>query len=158
MKRLATLLTLVFVLLPVSALAQQDRPMIPKGRWWRMPDVAKRLALTAEQQEKLDAAFTQRSKELIDLKAEMEKSAIELRASLERYGSSSAEVTKHAAAVGNARSALFRKEIEMMLDIRSELSEEQWMKLRSAIEERMQSRMKDRPPMQRPNGPQPPRN
>jgi Spy/CpxP family protein refolding chaperone len=134
MKRLTTLIALIFTLAPFAAFAQQDRPMMPKGRWWRMPDVSKQLRLTPEQQEKLDAAFTQRSKELIDLKAEMEKSAIELRASLESYDSNDADVMKFANAVGDARSKLFRKEIEMMLDIRSELTEEQWTRLRTAID------------------------
>ena len=158
MKRLTTIIALVFVITPLSALAQDERSMMPKGRWWRMPEVAKRLDLTAEQQEKLDAAFTQRSKELIDLKAEMEKAAIELRAVLESYGSDDAAVMKVASAVGEARSRLFRKEIEMMLDIRSELSEEQWTKLRAAIDAQMENRMRERrPPIQRQNPP-PPRN
>lgn len=156
MKRLTTLIALILFLAPVSVFAQQDRPMMPKGRWWKMPDVARQLRLTPEQQDKLDAAFTQRSMELIDLKAEMEKSAIELRATLERHDSKESDVMKFADAVGDARSKLFRKEIEMMLDIRSELTEEQWTKLRAAIDERMEGRLRERrPPAQRPVQPQP---
>lgn len=156
MRRLPAVFALLIVLSPLTAFAQQDRPMMPKGRWWKMPEVAKRLSLTPEQQEKLDAVFTKRSKELIDLKAEMEKSAIELRASLEKFGSSSTDVLGHATAVGNARGMLFRKEIEMMLDIRAELTEEQWTKLRTAIDQQIENRFRDsRRPAARPNPPPP---
>lgn len=156
MRRLQAVFAVLIVLSPLTAFAQQDRPMMPKGRWWKMPDVAKRLSLTPDQQEKLDAVFTKRSKELIDLKAEMEKSAIELRARLEKFDSKPAEVLGHATAVGDARSKLFRKEIEMMLDIRAELSEEQWTKLRAAIDQQMENRFREsRRPAARPNPPPP---
>lgn len=151
MKRILGVLAVLLVLSPLSAVAQ-ERSMMPKGRWWKMPEVAKRLELTAEQQKRLDEVFTERSKQLIDLKATMEKSAIELRASLERFDSKPSDVMKHAAAVGEARSQLFSKEIEMMVDIRRELSEEQWMKLRAALDQHSR-RMDQRRPPQRPDTP-----
>lgn len=156
MKRALTALAVTLLLSPLASLAQ-DRPMMPKGRWWKMPEVAKRLALTAEQQTKLDAVFTERSKELIDLKAGMEKAAIELRASLEHFDSKPADVLKNSAALGDARAKLFTKEIEMMLDMRAELNEEQWSQLRSALEQHMENRMDGRRPMQRPGQGTPPR-
>jgi len=150
MKRVLAAVVALVMLAPFATFAQ-ERPMLPKGRWWKMPEVAKRLDLTPEQQAKLDDLFTERSKQLIDLKADMEKAAIELRASLENYDTKPADVMKHATAVGSARGELFKKEIEMMLDIRAELSEEQWTKLRQALDQQMENRMRDsRRPGQRP--------
>jgi Spy/CpxP family protein refolding chaperone len=155
MKRLLGTIAILFMLTPLAAPAQ-DHSMMPRGRWWKMPEVAKRLALTSEQQQQLDRVFNLRSKELIDLKATMDKASIELRSSLETFDSSPADVMKHANQVGEARGRLFATEIGMMLDLRAELTEEQWMKLRTAIDQRNERMREPRRPQQRPGGPSDP--
>jgi Spy/CpxP family protein refolding chaperone len=154
MKRSLAVLVTLAILAPMTALAQ-EHVMMPKGRWWKVPELARQLDLTAEQQSRLDAVFAARSKELIDLKAAADKAAIDLRLQLEDADSDSASVLSQASELGDARALLFRKEIEMLVEMRAELNGEQWKKLRTAIGQRMQQRgMEGRRPMQqRPGGP-----
>lgn len=118
-----------------SALAQG--PMMPKGKWWRMPEVAKQLKLTAEQQKQLDDVFNQSQSELIDLKADADKLGIELRAQLEKSQAARKDVLSVAQKLGVARGRLFEREVAMMVDMKSVLTEEQWSELRAKLEERI---------------------
>ena len=45
----------------------------PPGRWWTDPALVQRLALTADQQKRIDALFQQNRLKLIDLSAEVQK-------------------------------------------------------------------------------------
>lgn len=133
---------LIIGLIAGTALAQQGGPMMPKGKWWRMPEVSKELKLTADQQTKLDAIFTVSSTELIDLKADVDKLGIELRAQLEKSQSAKKDVLTVAQKLGNARGRLFEREIAMLIDMKSVLNDEQWDVLREKLEQRA-GRMRD---------------
>ena len=153
-RALITIITLA-LLTPLGALGQ-DRSLLPKGRWWKMPEVSKKLGLTAEQQSKLDSIFASRSKELIDLKGETEKHGIELRSQLEATHVLPDGVMNAAKDLGNARSLLFQKEVRMMLDMRAELTDEQWTTLRTAMDAQMKRMREQRQrPGQRPDGRRP---
>ncbi len=151
-KALITIITFA-ILMPVGAFAQ-DRSLFPKGRWWRMPEVSKRLGLTVEQQRKFDSIFAERAKELIDLKASTEKHGIELRSRLETKDAAPDSVMDSAKDLGDARSRLFQKEVQMMLEMRAELTDDQWTKLQSAMGAHLQ-KMRDQRmrPAQRPERP-----
>jgi Spy/CpxP family protein refolding chaperone len=143
MKRTMLIATLLAACLTGSALAQgAGGPMMPKGKWWRMPQVSKELGLTADQQTKLDAIFNATSTELIDLKADVDKLGIELRAQLEKPQTPRKDVLSVAQRRGVARGRLFEREIGMMVDMKSVLNEDQWRVLRSKLEERA-GRMRD---------------
>jgi Spy/CpxP family protein refolding chaperone len=142
MKRACFLVIAMVTFLTGSALAQgagaggPGGPMMPKGKWWRMPEVAKQLRLSADQQTKLDAIFNASSGELIDLKADVDKLGIELRAQLEKPQSAKKDVVAVAQKLGSARGKLFEREIGMMVDMKSVLDEDQWAMLREKLEER----------------------
>lgn len=140
MRRAWCLAVVIAAFASSSAIAQG--PMMPKGKWWRMPEVAKQLKLTAEQQAKLDEVFNGSQTELIDLKADADKLGIELRAHLEKPQVAKKEAIAAAQKLGVARGKLFEREVAMMVDMKSVLNEEQWSVLRTKLEERM-GRMRD---------------
>ena len=57
---------------------------LPPGKWWRRPEIAQSLGLTAEQQDKLENVWRAASGDLIDFKGEVEKQNIALRTELDR--------------------------------------------------------------------------
>src|SRR5947209_3046665 len=57
---------------------------LPPGKWWRRPDIIQNLGLTEEQQDRLDAIFRGAANDLIDTKAEVDKSSIALRGELDK--------------------------------------------------------------------------
>ena len=150
-KRMLIVPVAVF-LTAATALAQVG---LPPGKWWKTPRVVERLQITPEQQSKLDRVFLSSASELIDLKAEVEKRSLELRAQLERNDLDREKIQSAADGVNQARAAQFARELMMLVDMRAVLTDQQWTLLRRALDERNADR-RDR----RPGGdqPQPPRN
>ena len=126
------------LLLLVTASAFAQGPAFPPGKWWRKQEVVNQLALTKEQQSRLDEIFNATATQLVDLKAEVEKRTIELRNDLDRPQVTRQEVQKDAARLSDARAKLFEREILMLVDMRGVLSEDQWSKIREFMEDRQQ--------------------
>lgn len=138
-------ITLVISALTLPLVAQSG---MPPGRWWRRAEVAERLALTGEQQTRLDEVFRNNAKELVDLKGEMEKRSIDLRSALEQSQLDRTEIQRAAARVSEARGKLFEREVMLLVEMRSVLNDQQWARLRQRLEGRRD---------QRPHGPGPQR-
>lgn len=146
MKRLISLaLVSSMLLLALPLLAE---PGLPPGKWWRRAEVVERLALTSDQQNRLDEVFRLNAKDLIDLKGEMEKRSIDLRSALEQDELNRAEVQRAAARVSEARGKLFEREVMMLVEMRSVLNDQQWARLRERLEDRREQRPQ-RPGLQR---------
>src|SRR5688572_5887182 len=109
---------------------------LPPGKWWRRPEIVERLQLSSEQQTRLDQAFKQHATQLVDLKADVEKSSIELRNELDDATPQRGEVQKLATRVSDARARLFERELMMLLDMRSVLTADQWTRVRQVIDRR----------------------
>lgn len=129
---------IIGIILVISALSLPlaAEPGMPPGRWWRHAEVAERLALTGDQQVRLDEVFRNNAKDLVDLKGEMEKRSIDLRATLEQPQLNRTEVQKAATRVSEARGKLFEREVMMLVEMRSVLNDQQWALLRDRLEGR----------------------
>lgn len=135
------------LLLAATILSAQPQPL-PPGKWWQRPETVRELALTNEQQDRLDAIFRSAANELIDLKGDADKLQIQLRGELDRTQLRRSEIKALAGKLNEARSKLFERELMMLLDMRAVLSDRQWEQMRSHLE-----RMEDRrpgPPGRRP--------
>ena len=109
---------------------------LPPGKWWRRPQVAQRLQLTADQQNRLDEVFRKSAPELIDMKADVEKAMLELRNHLDGPALNRESIQAAAARVNAARGSLFERELMMLVDMRGVLTVEQWSRVRDNIGER----------------------
>jgi Spy/CpxP family protein refolding chaperone len=150
MRRLSLAVAAALLLAASFAEAQQ----LPPGKWWRRPEVVRILALTAEQQSRLDEIFRSRADQLIDTKAEVEKLQIGLRGELDRSQLRRAEIQKIAQRLNEARGRLFEAELMMLVEMRGVLTEEQWEKMRMHLERMQEERRENRQGM-RPNVPRP---
>ena len=130
-----------------SAFAQ-----LPPGKWWRRPEIVQNLNLTDEQQDRLESIFRASATDLIDLKAEVDKSSIALRGELDRPQLDRAAIHRVAARLNEARGKLFDRELTMLVEMRSVLTDPQWNRMRNALEkfERPQQRPVQRMPGRRP--------
>jgi Spy/CpxP family protein refolding chaperone len=126
MKRLA-----VAILLFATSVMAAD---LPPGRWWRQPAIVQMLALTDDQQSRLETIFRGTANDLIDLKAEAEKSNIALRGELDRPQLDRAAIRRIAVRLNDARARLFERELMMLVDMRSVLNDTQWNRLRSDLD------------------------
>ncbi len=133
-------------LLFAAALAHAQQ--LPPGKWWRQPRVIEELSLTMEQQDRLDEVFRIAAGDLIDAKGAVEKLQIALRGELDRPQLRRAEIQRIAGQLNDARGRLFERELMMLVDMRAVLTDAQWNRVRTRLDQ-MQQRG-------RPGGQQPP--
>ena len=124
-----------FILCAMLALtvSAQAAPL-PPGKWWRRPEFVQSLAITDEQQNRLDSVFRSAANELIDLRAEADKLSISLRSELDQPQPSRDKLRKLAARISETQGQLFERELMMLLDMRGVLNDEQWSKLRAELD------------------------
>ncbi len=117
-----------------SCYAQAGLSELPPGKWWTNRRVIQQLALTPEQQHKIESFWMEDRKELIDLKAELDKSQLDL-AQMIRH-----DVVDEAAAlaafdhVQNTRMTLERKTFLMRIRIKNVLTPHQQRRLEELSE------------------------
>lgn len=136
------------------AAAFANAQQLPPGKWWQRPEIIRELQLTNEQQDKLDEIFRAAANGLIDAKGEVEKLQIALRGEIDRPQIRRAEVLRIAGQLNDARGKLFERELAMLIDMRTVLTDQQWQRMRQALDrmkERPMQRQQQQPPPMRPN-------
>jgi len=150
-------LALLTAALSLPPAAAQGPPMagMVEGKFWAFPRMRERLGLSEEQVDQLDAIFLRSRRALIDLKAEVEKRQLDLEAILDDDDASEAAAETVIDRLEEARAALGKARLRMMLKMRRVLTPDQRQALEEARRER-RHRM-DRPGPGGPDGPDGPR-
>lgn len=132
------------IVMMAAVIAQAQK--LPPGKWWRRPEVVQELQLTSEQQQRLDDLFRAAADELIDAKAAVDKLQVALRGELDRAQVRRQEVQRIAGQLNDARGRLFERELMMLVDMRGVLTEQQWMRMRTKLDQmREREGPRDRP-------------
>lgn len=107
------------------------------GQFWNNPNVVQKLNLSDDQRKAMDGILQDHKMKLIDLRATLERSEVELgplmKADTPDRGALEAQIDKVVA----ARAALEKANAMFLLDIRMKLTPEQWKQLRDWRMERM---------------------
>lgn len=106
------------------------------GKWWRDPEISKKLQLSDGQVAQLDQIFFDHRMKLIDHGAEMEKQDLKLQSLLDADNPNEGEIGSQVDLVLSARGKLEREYTFMNLDLRKVLSLDQWRQLKSIRGER----------------------
>jgi len=101
------------------------------GKWWQNPDVVSKLGLSDSQVSQLNQIFYNHKMKLIDYGAEMEKQDLKLRTLLDADQPDDGQVSSQVDQVLSARGKLEREFTMMNLDLRKQLSLEQWRQLKT---------------------------
>ena len=101
------------------------------GKWWQNPDVVSKLGLSDSQISQLNQAFYNHKMKLIDYGAEMEKQDLKLQSMLDADQPDEGQVNSQVDQVLAARGKLEREFTTMNLDLRKQLSLEQWRQLKT---------------------------
>jgi Spy/CpxP family protein refolding chaperone len=118
--------------------------MGPPGMWWKNPDLVQKLALTPDQQKRMDDIFEQSRLQLIDLKANLEKQEVTLEPMLDANPPDTNKILAQIDKTAQARAELEKGNARMLLGIRNVLTPDQWTKLQS--EQRENRRMMHKGP------------
>jgi Spy/CpxP family protein refolding chaperone len=101
------------------------------GKWWQKPDVVSKLQLSDAQVSQLDQAFYNHKMKLIDYGADMEKQDLKLQNLLDADQPGESQVSAQVDQVLAARGKLEREFTMMNLNLRKQLSLEQWRQLKT---------------------------
>jgi len=106
------------------------------GKWWRDPEISKKVQLSDGQIAQLDQIFYDHRVKLIDHGAEMEKQDLKLQSLLDADQPDEGQIGSQVDLVLAARGKLEREYTFMNLDLRKVLSLDQWRQLKSIRGER----------------------
>ena len=106
------------------------------GKWWRDPEISKKLQLADGQVTQLDQIFYDHRVKLIDFGAEMEKQDLKLQSLLDADQPDEGQIGSQVDLVLASRGKLEREYTFMNLDLRKVLSLDQWRQLKSIRGER----------------------
>ena len=115
--------------------AAAQMPEVPPGKWWKRPRMVESLALTAEQQEKLEATFAKNRRSFVDLKGDVEKRQIDLEELLTKKGTDAKKISDATDALEQARGRLGKARTMMIVEMKGILTDDQWKKLLDAREQ-----------------------
>lgn len=102
---------------------------MPPGRWWDDPHLADTVGLSPAQVRKMDAIFDSARGRLIDLDTAVRKADSGLQTQLDHDPIDRAQAVAQIERQALARAELEKANAAMLLDIRLQLTHEQWEKL-----------------------------
>ena len=105
--------------------------MLPFGMWWKNPEVAARIGLSADQQKRIGDLFLQSRLQLIHLHATLQEEQLMLEPLLSANPFEEPKAVAQIDKIADTRADLEKTNAKMLLDIRSVLTADQWTKLRS---------------------------
>ncbi len=124
------LAVLAVLLLAVSAApAFAQLPDMPMGKWWKRPKVVERLKIKPEQQERLDEIFGKNRRAFIDLKADVDRRAVDLDELLAKKDTEPARIVAATDSLEQAKARLGKTRTLMIVEMKGVLSDEQWQRI-----------------------------
>ncbi len=101
------------------------------GKWWYSPAVKDKLQLTPDQTNKINKIWMEHRKRIIDIKSDIEKGYLDLENLMGQSMVEREKAYKLAESLGQLHAKQIEERIRMTIDIRKELSVEQFQKLKS---------------------------
>ena len=100
------------------------------GKWWYRPGVKEKLQLTTDQINKINKIWVEHKKRIIDIKSDIGKTYLDLENMMSQSMADRQEAYKLAERLAQLHSQQTENRIKMAIDIRQELSIEQFEKLK----------------------------
>ncbi len=105
--------------------------LLPPGMWWKNPKVAADLALTPDQQKKMEDIFIQSRSQLIQLHANLEQQQLLLGPLMDANPVDQPKALAQIGKIADARAELEKSDAKMLLSLRGTLTPDQWTKLQA---------------------------
>ena len=114
----------------------------PPGMWWHNPDLVQKLALSPDQQKRMDDILQQSRLQLVDLRANVEKQELLMGPMLAANPPDTNKILAQIDHTAQARAELEKANAKMLLGIRNVLTPDQWTKLQTEERENRLMRMR----------------
>jgi len=128
--------------------AQHRPPMeqafgLANGQFWNNPNLVKQLNLTDDQRKAMDGILQDHRMKLIDLRATLQKAEVTMGPLMKADAPNRAAIEAQIDKVVQARAELEKANARFLLDIRMQITPDQWKQLQTMREER-RGRERDR--------------
>ena len=108
------------------------------GQFWNRPFMVKQLKLTGEQRQAMDGILQAHRMKLIDLRANLERAEVTLEPMIQADAPNRKAIEAQIDQIVAARAELERANSRFLLDIRMQLTAEQWRQLRTIRAQRIE--------------------
>jgi Spy/CpxP family protein refolding chaperone len=105
--------------------------IVPPGAWWKNPNVVTLLALTPDQQKRMDDILLQSRIQLIHMKASLEEEQLKLEPLLNTNPLDQSRALAQISKIADLRADLEKADAKMLLSLRGVLTADQWTKLQA---------------------------
>ena len=119
-----------------------DAQNMPPGRWWRVPKIAEKLDITAEEKNRFDKMFSANRRNLIDAKFLLEKEQFELENLMDEEPLDEKAVMDQFKRLEQARGALAAERFHFLLKIRQILGYNRFQQLKTMFREFKEKRQR----------------
>jgi Spy/CpxP family protein refolding chaperone len=116
------------------------------GQWWQNPEIAKQLALTADQRGAIDGVLQQNRQRLFDLSQAVQREDFAMEGLMNADQPDEGKILAEVDHLAQARAELEKENARMLLAMRRVLTTEQWRKLQEYQREHPQERRGPPPP------------
>ncbi len=153
MKKTALMVLAFILVLPAVSVAKQQGGCeggsfhgkqgmgVPRGQWWKMPQMAAKLNLGDEEKEKLDNMFLEHRRRMIDLRSAMQKERLELERLLDSATLDSAACMERFLKVQEAHRGIAVERFRFLLGVRETLGLDRFQQLKAEVREHRMKRM-----------------
>jgi Spy/CpxP family protein refolding chaperone len=118
---------------------------LPRGKWWRMPEVASELKISSDEQAKLDDLYYKHRNQMIDHKSELKKGQIALEWFIEKEKLDESACKDQFQKVLEARNKLSTERYNFLIEVRKLLGYERFLQLKpKSYELRKEKSQKDK--------------
>jgi Spy/CpxP family protein refolding chaperone len=146
MKKVAIFTVICLLAASGIGLAREPHGMgglkMPHGKWWRMEEVAKKLDLTAGEQQKLEDLFVQSRRRMIDLKSDVEKKRLELEMILHQHDFDESACMDRFNKFQDARANVANERFRFLVEVRKLVGVDRYRQLETEFRDRRTHRMK----------------
>jgi Spy/CpxP family protein refolding chaperone len=108
-----------------------DLHIMPLGMWWKRPEIVTALALTTDQQKRIDELFLKARIDLIHAHATLQEDTLLLQPILNANPFDQAKAQAQIDRIADTRATLEKTDGKMLLSIRAVLTPDQWTKLQA---------------------------
>ena len=118
---------------------------LPRGKWWRMPEVASELKISSDEQAKLDDLYYKHQNQMIDHKSDLKKEQITLEWFIEKETLDESACKDQFQKVLEARNKLSTERYNFLIEVRKLLGYERFLQLKpKSYELRKEKSQKDK--------------
>ena len=103
---------------------------LPRGKWWRMPEVASDLKISSDEQAKLDDLYYKHRNQMVDHKSALKKEQIALEWFIEKETLDEAACKAQFQKVLEARNTLSTERYTFLIEVRKLLGYERFLQLK----------------------------